>query len=486
MRKLLLGAVFGLFSATNCFAQSCNSPSGFLQSYGPSAIGDVLILGPDCNHLQDGGFNSGAGIINILAFGADPTDTRDSTTAIQNAINSCPLIGCMVLFPVGNYLISGTIHLGNGNHTTTSSTTNGINLVCAAGIRFGLTGTAGAPAIGPCNIDANLNNSVFQIDGPIVGWGISGISVTFRSPGTSTQGLVTFSASYGTVEKFMVNNIGGFGILHSVVSGGPTGEFNTWRDITTWLSPSSANATAIQISSGSSTNGLFGDSWDNINIIPGASTQIGLHIGLADSMVFNRLTVEPLSGFTSILFDYSSNNSFPSAIGFINPDIGTGGSYTNNGTPAASIGPNYIIGLNTTNNGTIPNLANLAVLAPNRLILSPGGNTTNGQIAIDANGHPGFKGTTPTFGAGGGTCGGTGAAISGNDNGGVVNSGTTAETTCSIVFSHAYSSDPTCQVMPLSAATWASAPSVSTTGITVTWTASAAGFFWNYNCSSIN
>lgn len=38
-------------------AQSCNSPSGFVQLFGTIPIGDVLVLGPDCNHAQDGGVN---------------------------------------------------------------------------------------------------------------------------------------------------------------------------------------------------------------------------------------------------------------------------------------------------------------------------------------------------------------------------------------------------------------------------------------------
>ena len=60
--------------------------------------------------------------VSVLDFGADPTGTSDSTTAIQNAINS----GKPILFPPGTYLTSSTItHTGSvnlqGNNATIKS-----------------------------------------------------------------------------------------------------------------------------------------------------------------------------------------------------------------------------------------------------------------------------------------------------------------------------------------------------------------------------
>jgi hypothetical protein len=45
--------------------------------------------------------------VSVLDFGADPTGTTDSTTAIQDAVNS----SLSVYFPVGTYLIAGSISL---------------------------------------------------------------------------------------------------------------------------------------------------------------------------------------------------------------------------------------------------------------------------------------------------------------------------------------------------------------------------------------
>lgn len=38
-----------------CHAQQCNSPSGWIQTQAPFTLGDLLVLNPDCNHVQDSG-----------------------------------------------------------------------------------------------------------------------------------------------------------------------------------------------------------------------------------------------------------------------------------------------------------------------------------------------------------------------------------------------------------------------------------------------
>lgn len=56
MRKLaFLFAVVCSFYTNAAFAQTCNDASGFIKTDGPIPLGDLLILGPDCVHVQDGG-----------------------------------------------------------------------------------------------------------------------------------------------------------------------------------------------------------------------------------------------------------------------------------------------------------------------------------------------------------------------------------------------------------------------------------------------
>ena len=56
--------------------------------------------------------------VSVLDFGADPTGATDSTTAIQNAINSIPLLvnstdhGYELYFPPGIYKITSTLTVG--------------------------------------------------------------------------------------------------------------------------------------------------------------------------------------------------------------------------------------------------------------------------------------------------------------------------------------------------------------------------------------
>lgn len=47
--------------------------------------------------------------LNVLNFGADPTGAKDSTTAIQNAINALPSGGGVVYVPAGTYTISAAL-----------------------------------------------------------------------------------------------------------------------------------------------------------------------------------------------------------------------------------------------------------------------------------------------------------------------------------------------------------------------------------------
>ena len=51
--------------------------------------------------------------VSVLDFGADPTGTNDSTTAIQNAINSLGALGGSLYFPTGTYLVSDVTSSGN-------------------------------------------------------------------------------------------------------------------------------------------------------------------------------------------------------------------------------------------------------------------------------------------------------------------------------------------------------------------------------------
>ena len=66
--------------------------------------------GAQANHgMSARDFFQIAPVVNICAYGADPTGTNDSTTAINNAIAAIPAGGGSIYAPPGNYKHSGTL-----------------------------------------------------------------------------------------------------------------------------------------------------------------------------------------------------------------------------------------------------------------------------------------------------------------------------------------------------------------------------------------
>jgi len=144
--------VKGLFAALFIFvagissahSQTCNDPSGFLKSLGPISLGNLLILGPDCQHVQDGGAPQGTSInINsILSYGGNGNGTFNNSAAIASALAGTPCGGQLV-FPAGIFLYTPPIVI-----------TCPINIIGAGSSVNGGTGTVFLAAAGtPTTID---------------------------------------------------------------------------------------------------------------------------------------------------------------------------------------------------------------------------------------------------------------------------------------------------------------------------------------------
>lgn len=428
------------------------------------------------------------------AFGATSTTCNGASSdraVIQAAINSLPPNGGLVLFPVGTCTLASSdssIAIGNGNGTT-ASTVNGIKLGCVVGTRPGLNGISGTPIFGPCNISSAIPGNAIVVNGPINGWAIDGLTISENTTNTSANCLTVNSASFGTVTNFLCTLVPGIGIAEFINSNATQASYyNTWRNIQVQMLAASANAQGIHIGSGKANVDNFGDTWSNVNIIPAASTHTQLYIGSADSMLFTRVTFNPLSGSQALSLVYgegtTGNTQWPSGIVFDNVDFGAGNNVSNTGTPGASARPNIAI-IDTVNNGAIPNLANLAVFSGGNIVLTQGGsgNTANTQIAVDARGNVGGKGTAPTLTAG---CNGAGSSVVGNNNAGTVVGQTAPATTCTLTFAGSgFNAIPSCAILPTSQAAWTTAPSFNTTTITTTFP-STANYSWLYLCQSIN
>ncbi len=75
--------------------------------------------------------DKGGQVYNVVAYGADPTGSADSTSAIQAAVNAMPASGGRVYLPSGAYKISSTLTIGNGTSGAANSTTQNIQFVGA-------------------------------------------------------------------------------------------------------------------------------------------------------------------------------------------------------------------------------------------------------------------------------------------------------------------------------------------------------------------
>jgi Pectate lyase superfamily protein len=162
----------------------------------------------------------------VTMFGADPTDTTDSTSAIQAAISALPSGGGVVYLPAGTYKLSSALTgaakmtlLGDGSATTilsqTSTTANGLSgadlsSVTLAGLRFAGPGSGSGKGI---SLTLSSDTSVPYLDFRdlyVTGFGGNGIAVStpivsvFERVISASNGGHGFALSGGGTSVSMV------------------------------------------------------------------------------------------------------------------------------------------------------------------------------------------------------------------------------------------------------------------------------------------
>ena len=96
--------------------------------------------GAQANHgVSARDFFQVAPVVNICAYGADPTGTNDSTTAISNAIAAIPAGGGSIYAPPGNYTHSGTLLFNQGQGLTGAGSTATTFTYTGTGIAVNVT-----------------------------------------------------------------------------------------------------------------------------------------------------------------------------------------------------------------------------------------------------------------------------------------------------------------------------------------------------------
>ena len=204
--------------ANTAHAQSCNTPSGFIQTEGEIPLGNTLILGPDCNHVRDGGAIPIAAVVYTSQCGIKFDGVTDDTAAWNSCISTYAgaktiLAPCGVsIVNTGNVTInlpSNAVIVGVGPYCTalqSASTTADV---------FRLSGSA----VGGCKIS---NLSIDQKPGVTrtAGAGINALASTVNGCdfnhlliNNQWNGIALGSANYAWTSYLQVLNSRNFGLL---------------------------------------------------------------------------------------------------------------------------------------------------------------------------------------------------------------------------------------------------------------------------------
>lgn len=126
-------------------------------------------------------------IFNVLLFGADPTGTNDSATAINNAITAAGSAGGgIVFFPPGTYKINSTITVGNATYAENTFTSlSGGTLTC--GSSTAAFGSSGSVAVYTGELTATKVTFTGQSGSTLTGCTPTSLSTT--SGNAVTQGF---------------------------------------------------------------------------------------------------------------------------------------------------------------------------------------------------------------------------------------------------------------------------------------------------------
>lgn len=347
-----------------------------------------------------GWFQRASPIIDVTCFPflADPDGTRDSTKAIQSAINLAQQIGGRLYLP-GTFLISSTLVIGNGASGVASSV-QGIRLI-GAGPPQSAYYDSGYVSRAPTKLlwAGPSSGVMVQIAGPLQGWGVEDLQ--FDGGNLSTTCLQVMSAEGGDVKKchFVNCKIGiqcvpwanappGFGAFNSM--------HNSFKEIVV-IPQNINNARGISLEGNA---GITADAaynrFDNVEIsfpASGTNTIYGIYMAVCDSNVFTDVHLfGGTATMAALAFDYSVNAGFPDSNTFFGIDFKASAliqQAINIGSPSGA-SPNAIFGLMQANGATDPGLANLNIFT------NSGTNTANA-----------FQTWSPTFSSQNGTLGTT-------------------------------------------------------------------------------
>lgn len=305
----------------------------------------------------------------VTDYGADPTGTKSSTTAIANAINALPVTGGWVMFPAGTYLLNSGLQIGTGT-TTQLSTLGGVYL-CGAGFpsnsiidAFG-NGNGTAP-LGGVTLQASTSFSTTAAMvsfNNVAGWGVN--NICFSTPSkTAGTGLSITSCSLGNCQNLSFDGFSQQSIfigvqLFTTSAGGLGDSFHNTFTNTVFTVPDIANAAAVVLTGDSIvTNDTAYCNFINntVTLYGNVHTTNGFVLKVCDTNMFVNSHIINAGGNVNnnpIVFDYSINGGFPGANFFYMTDYGAMTPATVSSSAITSAAVNQFIGIASAN-GSVP------------------------------------------------------------------------------------------------------------------------------------
>ena len=313
--------------------------------------------------------------------GLDPSGNNDNTSQLQTAIDQAASSSSpVVTVPAGDYLVGGTLKIGNGTPSRVSST-SGVRVIGALppGIANPYPTTLRSTKV--TRLISGSAVSMIQINGPLMGWGLENVILDGNSIGTT--GLDERACWYGGCANLCIQ---GFTHAAQGLTAYPMGAYpggyapschayNTYRNVSIQV-PDVNNDVGILVwgNNDDGTSDCYYDVWDNASVaigsVGGGKQIIAIYLRGCDNETFRRIATPtwtaPVGRAIMVTFDYSAKTpsgvgGWPSDCRFENVDWGNATrTFTNQGAPNALATFNRVYNMSATNGRPAnPGLANL-------------------------------------------------------------------------------------------------------------------------------
>lgn len=279
------------------------------------------------------------GVVNVKdpAYGAKGDNSTDDTTAIQAAINALPSTGGIVIFPPGDYCISSSLNLGNGD-ASTDSTVNAIALVGAgSGTGSGFTSLFPTGATRLKWIGSSGTGPMVQIAGPCRNMRVEDIQLDGND--LASIGLSVIHCAFGTFRRVNVRKWRSIAFQFTTRSGVPAsvahGNADLVIDNCGCAGPSVGTASAVLLDSGYATSGSV--TYDTTRAVftsgsyiwGGDTGSYGFKFHGADNnclidLVIIRSSLSTNSSDAILFTQWTGDTTFPKENAFVNVIISGG------------------------------------------------------------------------------------------------------------------------------------------------------------------